>query len=437
MLRFVARPCAVMAGLILLACAESVSPPGGGPRLQSAAALAIQAGDSQFATVGRQVPINPAVRVVDDSGREVQGVTVTFAVTSGGGSATGTTALSDSAGIATVGSWTLGPALGKNTMTATVSQEGADVDPIVFTAIALCDCWTEKAALNKARKLAGSAALGGKLYVLGGLNHLDYSLPIEEYDPAGDTWISRGTVPAQYKTGVAALSGELYFVAGELHDTTATTSLASYDPVTGRLTQHPAPPTPRVQMEAVVVDGRLYVLGGLDYSHGLLTTVEAFDPATETWTTVAPMPRGRRAMAVAVVDGIIYVIGGDGKGGPGTYVSEILASVIAYDPRTDTWTTRASLPKRVRSATVGVVNGRIYVAGGTQFEWTGPDTYDMDPWTPYVYVYDPQMDQWSIQSPMRTARYEATAAELDGVLYVIGGIGARGTMLGSVEALKP
>ena len=142
-------------------------------------------------------------------------------------------------------------------------------------------------------------------------------------------------------------------------------------------------------------------------------------------------------MSVAVVDGVIYVIGGDVKVGPETYSTETSTSVIAYDPTTDTWTTRASLPKPVKSASVGVVNGRIYVAGGTQFAWTGPDTYVTEIWTPYVYAYDPQTDQWSIQSPMRTGRYDATAAGLDGVLYVIGGVGFRGAMLGTVEALRP
>jgi len=420
---------------LVAACRESAGPKQDAG-VQAASALALQAGDSQFALVGRQVPINPAVRVVDDSGNTVQGITVMFAVTSGGGTATGTSAVSDSAGIATVGSWVLGPDLGTNTMTATISNS-ADVSPFVFTAIALCDCWKERAALNQARRLAGSAVLNGKLYVLGGLNQRDNTLPVEEYDPASDTWTVRGTAPAQYKTGVVALSGELYIVAGDFNSTT--TSLQSYDPVTGRWTVHPAPPTPRSQMEAAVVDGRLYVLGGIDEITGLLPTVEAFDPATETWTTVAPMPRGRRWASVAVVDGILYVIGGEARGGPGTYVSEIVASVIAYDPKTDTWTEKASLPELVSNAAVGVVSGRIYVAGGTHFEWTGtgPDLYATEIWSSYVYVYDPQMDQWSIQSPMRTGRYEATAAELDGVLYVIGGIGTRGAMLGIVEALNP
>jgi N-acetylneuraminic acid mutarotase len=439
MLRFAASSIAAFTALTVLACDQAAGPPGtpdnpGSTRVQGTA-LQMQTGDSQYATVGRPVAVNPKVLVVNDSGRPVQGVTVNFAVTSGGGSASGTQAVSDSAGFATVGSWTLGSETGANTLTATI--RGGDGTPIVFTAIAMCDCWKERAAVNKARRLAGSAVLGGKLYLIGGWNQRDLSLPVEEYDPASDTWVVRGTVPAQYKTGAVALNGELYLVAGEFSGTTPTPALASYDPVTGRLTQHLAPPTPRAQMEAAVVDGRLYVLGGLDGVTGILTTVEAFDPKTETWTTVAPMPRGRYQMAVAVVEGIIYVIGGQARGGPGTYVSEIVASVIAYDPKTDTWTDKASLPERLSSAAVGVVNGRIYVAGGTRFEWTGTDRYVMDPWTPNVYVYDPHTDHWSIQPPMHTPRYEATAAGLDSTVYVIGGVGALGAMLGNVEALKP
>ena len=80
-----------------------------------------------------------------------QGVKVTFTVTSGGGSATGSEAVTDSAGFASVGSWTLGPELGTNTMTARVA--GSDVAPFVFIATAMCDCWKSKGALNVRRSL--------------------------------------------------------------------------------------------------------------------------------------------------------------------------------------------------------------------------------------------------------------------------------------------
>ena len=72
----------------------------------------------------------PAVRVLDARGRPVAFVDVTFSVTSGGGSLTGATQVTDRNGIATVGSWTLGPKNGANSLLATV----AGLPPVAFTA---------------------------------------------------------------------------------------------------------------------------------------------------------------------------------------------------------------------------------------------------------------------------------------------------------------
>ena len=90
------------------------------------------AGDGQIASVGGTVATPPAVKVLDVYGNAVPGVAVTFTVYNGLGSITGGNAVSDAAGIATVGSWTLGPFAGTQTLRA--SAEGAsDVD---FTATA-------------------------------------------------------------------------------------------------------------------------------------------------------------------------------------------------------------------------------------------------------------------------------------------------------------
>jgi adhesin/invasin len=85
----------------------------------AAASLASNAGDGQTGTVNVALPIAPAVKVLDTFGNGVAGVSVTFAVTGGGGSVTGATATSDAAGIATVGSWKLGTAAGANGLKAT------------------------------------------------------------------------------------------------------------------------------------------------------------------------------------------------------------------------------------------------------------------------------------------------------------------------------
>ena len=87
---------------------------------------------SQSDTVGTAVAIPPAVLVTDASGNPVSGVSVTFAVTSGGGSITGGSASSDANGIAALTSWTLGSAVGTNTVTATAA--GLTGSPVTFTA---------------------------------------------------------------------------------------------------------------------------------------------------------------------------------------------------------------------------------------------------------------------------------------------------------------
>ena len=94
--------------------------------------LAINSGNSQTTTVGLAVAVAPSVKVTDKNGNPVSGLAVTFAVASGGGSATSVNATTNASGIATVGSWTLGTTKGANTLTA--SAAGLIGSPVTFAA---------------------------------------------------------------------------------------------------------------------------------------------------------------------------------------------------------------------------------------------------------------------------------------------------------------
>jgi adhesin/invasin len=96
-----------------------------------AAQIALNVGDSQTASAGTAVSTPPSVIVSDTNNNPVSGVSVTFAVASGGGSASGLSATSDAAGIASVGSWTLGATVGSNTLTATSGTLSGS--PVTFT----------------------------------------------------------------------------------------------------------------------------------------------------------------------------------------------------------------------------------------------------------------------------------------------------------------
>ncbi len=92
--------------------------------------VAIQSGDGQTGLVGFGVNDTISVLVTDLVGSPFPGATVDFVVTSGGGSVVGGTAVSDGSGVATLGSWILGPSAGSNVLEASV----AGVDTVTFAA---------------------------------------------------------------------------------------------------------------------------------------------------------------------------------------------------------------------------------------------------------------------------------------------------------------
>lgn len=106
-----------------------------------ATGLALHAGRGQSAPLGRAVATPPAVKVADAHGNPLAGATVTFSLTADQGSITGAKALTDSAGIAAVGSWTLGMTPGAKTLAAAL--EGVS-EPLTITAAAVEPCaWME------------------------------------------------------------------------------------------------------------------------------------------------------------------------------------------------------------------------------------------------------------------------------------------------------
>jgi len=100
------------------------------------AILSVYAGANQTGLVGYALNVRPAVRLTDMGGTPQAGVSVTFAVASGGGSATGTTVTTNGDGVAQVASWSVGSSAGTNRMTASVSGTGVVGNPTSFAATA-------------------------------------------------------------------------------------------------------------------------------------------------------------------------------------------------------------------------------------------------------------------------------------------------------------
>src|ERR1700693_1230340 len=146
-----------------------------------------------------------------------------------------------------------------------------------------------------------------------------------------------------------------------------------------------------------------------------------------TWTTRTPMPTDRYYIGSGVINGILYVVGGSS-----THSSpwEYLPTVEAYDSVTDIWTTKTPMPTARYAHATGVINGILYAAGGLA-NVSANITHTLG-------AYDPVTDTWSTKAPMPTARYGATAGVVNGILYVVGGTNFNSGNYGNiVEAYDP
>jgi N-acetylneuraminic acid mutarotase len=174
----------------------------------------------------------------------------------------------------------------------------------------------------------------------------------------------------------------------------------------------------RSGLGVATVNGKIYAIGGSNASGfapsiggfavlgnrdigGHLGTNEEYDPETDTWTYKASMPTPRIVFATAVYQNKIYCIGGKTSDGY-TGVNEV------YDPVTDTWETKTAMPTARGWLTANVVGGKIYLISGYPNETLNE-------------VYDPATDTWITKSSPETASpWGITSAVFDNKIYVIG-----------------
>jgi N-acetylneuraminic acid mutarotase len=148
----------------------------------------------------------------------------------------------------------------------------------------------------------------------------------------------------------------------------------------------------RYGLGVAAVNGKIYAIGGYA-EKGVVGTNEEYDPTTDTWTYKTSMPTPMAEFATAVYQNKIYCMCES--------VNEV------YDPATDTWETKTPMPVSQWVTHANVVCGKIYAIGGS-------------PNKTLNQVYDPATEMWTTRASMP---YEAGVASVvfDNKIYVIGG----------------
>ena len=138
------------------------------------------------------------------------------------------------------------------------------------------DGWSYVAPMDISRNTLGAAALGGKIYAVGGWNVTDAVLnSVEVYDPIVNSWnpiapmdISRNGL------GVAALGGKLYAWGGQGAGFAYLKSAEVYDPIDNSWNSIAPMDVSCAHFGAVALGGKLYAVGGTNEK-----LVEVYDPS--------------------------------------------------------------------------------------------------------------------------------------------------------------
>jgi len=229
---------------------------------------------------------------------------------------------------------------------------------------------------------------------------------------AEGTWTTKADMPTgRWELSTCVVDGKIYAIGGAGPVYQALRTVEEYDPATDTWTTKSEMPTARQGLSTSVVNGKIYAIGGGAASSSAYTTVknfstvEEYDPATDRWTTKSDIPTARGCHSANVLDGRIYVIGGSSAA---PYGGTAILAVEVYEPATDSWTQKGDIPARRGAGFTSVVDGKIYAFGG----YGG---------LAKVHEYDPVTDTWIQKADMPTRRCALSTSALDGKIYAIGG----------------
>jgi Kelch motif len=279
---------------------------------------------------------------------------------------------------------------------------------------------------------AAAVALGHYIYTVGGQRPNSGEPQFLRFDPRTGEYRVEPELPVAIDHVVAAAhDGEVIVASGYINGETATNRMWAYSPKTRRWRKLPSMRYPRGAAAGATVGDKLYVAGGVyEYGneHEPYRLLEIYDFQTHRWTQGPDMPTARHHFGVGVIEGKLYFAGGRQED------KLNLDAFEEFDPATDRWSVLPPVPTGTGSPAVTAVDGRVVVAGGGTEIVENPGEGTI---LRAAYAYDPTTRHWSRLPNMRRARHGAPAAAADGRVYVFRGVPCPGYgTMSSVESLR-
>lgn len=260
-----------------------------------------------------------------------------------------------------------------------------------------------------------------------------FATALAETKPAGwQTVISENTCTARHETSAVTVDGILYLIGGR-----GKKPVEAYDPKTNSWTKRQTePPLHFHHFAAVAVGNKIAVFGALIGGFPKEQPVPNlwwYDPVADAWEKGAEIPEDRRrGTAGSVLHGDkLYLVGGNTNG----HFNGFVPWLDSLDLKTGEWTRLPDAPHARDHFQAGIVDGRIYAAGGRRTHAETKNIFNLT--VPEVDVYDIATGKWStLSESLPTPRAGTPTVVRDGRVIVIGGESGVGKGIhGEVEAL--
>jgi N-acetylneuraminic acid mutarotase len=306
----------------------------------------------------------------------------------------------------------------------------------VLVSAAHAQKWSRLAPFPEPSEEIWGASAGGKLYVFGGIAPgWKPTSMVYEYDPDNDTWAKKRNMPlGSHHVAAVELNGKIFMFGGFKYPDTGKPGWQpidnawEYDPAKDTWKALAPMPTRRGSSNAVVHGGKIYVIGGASMHpgsketfihparpHRAVDTNEVYDPKTNTWEARSTMPTARNHAAAGMVNNKIYIIGG--RVGAAFITRGSSVNIVEeYDPATDQWgALRPPMPTARSAVASGINRGKIYVAGGEDQDSRKLSAFRA------VEAFDPVTNTWTILPSMQFPRHGLAGAFIGNRFHLVSG----------------
>jgi N-acetylneuraminic acid mutarotase len=214
------------------------------------------------------------------------------------------------------------------------------------------------------------------------------------YNVSTNTWTQKRDFPGygRYASTSFVIGNTIYYMGGTVGQTPYYNDLWAFNVLDNTWIQKASMPgSGRIVAMSFVINGKAYITGGATDNVTYLNDTWEYNPTSDKWQQKASIPTDNNTGIVAASSFVIknkgYICGGKYA------VQSYLDSNWQYDPITDKWATKASLPKD--AGTLGGFSFSLNDNSPNARGYYGLGVNTLSPYTEKFYEYNANTDTWT------------------------------------------